>query len=131
MTPWRRCRDLDTGAPPSAIKRRDERYLVNTRLKATPGDGDQKTGVQGRALDISENGIGGIFHESWIVGSRVNLEIYLPLRHSPLKLDAIVRHTGLKFRYGFEFKDVSPEQRRILQDACKFLATRKSYPAQI
>jgi len=61
-----------------------------------------------------------------MVGSRVNLEISLPVGGFSLKLDAIVRHrTGVKFRYAFEFVDMSLEQRKILQDACNFLASQK------
>jgi PilZ domain-containing protein len=126
MTPWRRIRGPGE-TPPSTMKRRDERYLVNSVLTATREAADRKLEVHGRALDISENGVGGLFSESWTVGSRVNLEISLPVGRSPLKLDAIVRHrTGVKFRYGFEFVDMSLEQRRILQDACNFLASRKA-----
>jgi hypothetical protein len=126
MTPWRRIRGPGE-TPPSSMKRRDERYLVNSVLTATPEAADRKLQVHGRALDISENGVGGLFSESWTVGSRVNLEVSLPVGRSPLKLDAIVRHrTGVKFRYGFELVDMSLEQRRILQDACNFLGSRKA-----
>jgi hypothetical protein len=128
MGPWRRSRGSgDT--PRSTAKRRHERYFVNTRLLAVMEDEDRTSGVHGRALDVSESGVGGIFDEAWALGSRINLEISLPAIHSPLKLKAIVRHcTGTKFRYGFEFIDVSAEQQRILGVACKFLATRKSIP---
>jgi PilZ domain len=122
MTPWRRARGPGDN-PASTIKRKYERYLVNTLLTAMPEVGDREIEVQGRALDVSENGVGGIFPEIWMVGSQFNLEIRLPDGHPPLNLNAIVRHrTGAKFRYGFEFTDVSPEQRKILQDACKALA---------
>lgn len=122
MTPWRRARG-PSDSPPSTVKRKYERYLVNTLLTAMPEGGDQEIEVQGRALDVCENGVGGIFSETWMVGSRFNLEVRLPEGHPSLKLDAVVRHrTGAKFRYGFEFTDVSPEQRGILHDACKALA---------
>jgi hypothetical protein len=125
MTPWRRARG-PSDSPPSTIKRKNERYLVNTLLTAMPEGGDQGIEVQGRALDISESGVGGIFSESWMVGSRFNLEVRLPKGHASLKLDAILRHcTGATFRYGFEFADVSPEQRTILQNACQALAKQK------
>ena len=102
---------------------------MNTRLTAAPCRDDRKKRIQGRALDISENGVGGLFSETWMVGSRFNLEISLPVGRAPLKLNAVVRHrTGVKFRYGFEFIDMSPEQRIILQGACDFLATRKNIP---
>lgn len=125
MTPWRRALGPGDG-PPSTVQRKYERYLVNTLLTAMPEGGDQEIEVQGRALDISESGVGGIFPEIWMVGSRFNLEVRLPEGHAPLKVNAIVRHrTGANFRYGFEFADVSPDQRRVVQNACKVLAKQE------
>jgi len=89
---------------------------------AAPETEEQPGPEHSRALDISESGVGGLFHESWPVGSRVRLEVSLPVDETPLKVGAIVRHhTGV--RYGFEFIDVSLEQRTVLQRACRTLAT--------
>jgi c-di-GMP-binding flagellar brake protein YcgR len=82
---------------------------------------DQRTGAHSRTLDISESGVGGLFHESWEVGSRVRLEVSLPVEQTPLKIGAIVRHHA-GVRYGFEFIDISLEQRRMLRNACKVLS---------
>ena len=70
-------------------------------------DTEQQPGAEhSRTLDISESGVGGLFHERWEVGSRVRLEVALPVEQTPLKVAAIVRHhTGV--RYGFEFIEVS------------------------
>lgn len=89
---------------------------------AAPETEEQPGAEHSRALDISESGVGGLFHESWPVGSRVRLEVSLPVEQTPLlKVGAIVRHhTGV--RYGFEFIDLSLEQHRILQRACEALA---------
>ena len=126
MIHWRRVRGPGL-APPSAAKRRHERYLLNTRLMVIPGIENQENAIQSRALDISESGVGGLSDENWKVGIRVQLEVSLPVNSTLLKVGAIVRHhTGV--RYGFEFIDISPEQRRILGGACEALSTRKSVP---
>jgi hypothetical protein len=89
---------------------------------AAPITEEQPAAEHSRTLDISESGVGGLFHESWEVGSRVRLEVSLPVAETPLiKVGAIVRHhTGV--RYGFEFIDVSLEQRGILRRACEALS---------
>jgi len=102
-------------------KRRHRRYLLSTHLMAAPDTEEQPSPERSLALDISEGGLGGLFHESWPIGSRVRLEVSLPADETPLKVGAIVRHhTGV--RYGFEFIDVSLEQRKIIQRACEALA---------
>ena len=104
-----------------SAKRRHRRYLLSTHLIAAPDTEERPTSEHSRALDISESGVGGLFHESWPVGSRVRLEVSLPIEQAPLKLGAVVRHhTGV--RYGFEFIDLSLEQRRTLQRACEALS---------
>jgi len=88
---------------------------------AAPDTGEQPSAEHSRTLDISESGVGGLFHESWAVGSRVKLEVSLPVDETPLKVGAIVRHhTGV--RYGFEFVDVSLEQSGIIRRACEVLS---------
>ena len=106
----------------ATAKRRHPRYLLSMRLMAASITEEQPAAEHSRTLDISESGVGGLFHESWEVGSRVRLEVSLPVEETPLiKVGAIVRHhTGV--RYGFEFIDVSLEQRSVLQRACRALA---------
>jgi PilZ domain len=124
MNHWRRVHG--PGVPP-APERRHSRYLLNTRLTVIPTTEDQQNSIQSRALDISESGVGGLFHESWNVGIRVQLEVSLPVDPTLPKVGAIVRHhTGA--RYGFEFVDVSLEQRKILGGACEALSNRKGVP---
>jgi c-di-GMP-binding flagellar brake protein YcgR len=123
MCPWRRAPGPGE-TPPSTAKRRHPRYLLSTRLTAMPESEDEQTRVQSRALDISESGVGGLFHESWNVGIRVKLEVSLPVDEALLRVGAIVRHhTGV--RYGFEFMDMSHEQRRTVRVTCEALSMRK------
>ena len=126
MSHWRRVRGPGVSAP-SARERRHARFLLNTRLTVIPVPEDETNAIQSRALDVSESGVGGLFDESWKVGIRVQLELSLPVDTTLLKVGAIVRHhTGV--RYGFEFIDMSSEQRKILSGACDVLSTRKSVP---
>ena len=82
---------------------------------------NQPSGARSRTLDISESGVAGLFQESWDVGTRVRLEVSLPVEQTPLKIGAIVRHHA-GVRYGFEFIDISLEQRRVLRNACRVLS---------
>jgi hypothetical protein len=126
MNHWRRVRGPG-GSPPSAAERRHARYLLNTRLTVIPAVEGHPNPIQSRALDISKSGVGGFLDESWKVGLQVQLEVSLPVDATLLKVGAIVRHhTGI--RYGFEFIDMSPEQRSILSGACEVLSARKSVP---
>ena len=120
MTPWRRSHGPDN-LQPSMLQRRNERYLLNSRLNATIREDQGETRVQTRALDISESGIGALSRRGWDIGVHVDLEVLLPIPSVHLEIKAVVRHwTGL--RCGLEFEDVSPEQQKVLRDVCKSLA---------
>ena len=126
MSPWRRAGGPDN-LPAATARRRNERYLLSTRLTACIHAAQSETKIQTLALDISESGIGAISTEDWIVGSHAHLEVLLPLGSGPLEIHAVVRHrTGL--RCGLEFVEVSPEQQRALQDACRLLAVPPARP---
>lgn len=103
-------------------KRRHTRYLLNASITALlPGTPEIRS--RSRTLDISESGVGGIFHDNWEPGFRLNLEIAVPIGQVPLKLGAIVRHhSGV--RYGFQFIDILPQERATLRELCRFLALR-------
>jgi hypothetical protein len=122
MTSWRRPPRPDDVKAASG-KRRHTRYLLNAPITAVLSDTDLESRSRSRTLDVSESGIGGLFHENWEPGIRLKLEIAVPIRRTAMKVGAIVRHhTGV--RYGFEFMDVLPEERATLLELCQFLATR-------
>ena len=126
MSPWRRSPGPDN-LPPSTVKRRNERYLLSTRLTATIREGQDEAKIQTHALDISESGIGTLSLEGWGAGLHVELDVTLPIESARLEIQAIVRHqTGVKC--GLEFVEVSPKQQEVLRDVCKFLATRPIRP---
>jgi c-di-GMP-binding flagellar brake protein YcgR len=127
MTPWRRRRGADD-LPPSTVKRRNERYLLSTRLTAAIRGESGETKVKTHALDISESGIGTLAGEGWGVGSHVNLEVPLPVQDTLLEIQGVVRHrTGT--RCGLEFLEVSPEQQQVLRKVCKYLAGHSGSPS--
>ena len=80
MTPWRRGRGSNN-LPPSTVKRRNERYLLNARLTATVCGERGETKTQTHALDISESGIGTLAGEGWDVGIHLNLKLSLPVEN--------------------------------------------------
>ena len=126
MTPWRRARGPEN-LPPSTVKRRNERYLLSTRLTATIRDGQHESKVQTHVLDISESGIGALCLQGWGAGVHVDLDVVLPQDSAHLEIQAIVRHqTGV--RCGLEFVDLSAKQQETLRDFCRFLASRPIKP---
>jgi hypothetical protein len=115
--------DLMAPTKPGLVsgKRRHPRFLLNAPIIAVLSDTTPETRSRSRTLDVSEGGIGGLFQDSWDPGLRVNLEVTVPIRRTPLKLDAIVRHhTGV--RYGFELADVMSQDRATLRELCRLLA---------
>ena len=120
MTSWRRPPRTNKSA---SGKRRHTRYLLNAPITAVLSDTIPESRSRSRTLDVSEGGIGVLFHENWEPGARLNLEVAVPIGSTSLKLDAVVRHhTGV--RYGFEFVDVLPQEHATLLELCQFLATR-------
>jgi c-di-GMP-binding flagellar brake protein YcgR len=118
MTSWRPPRPKDDKL--RSAKRRHTRYLLDASMTAVLSD---NTRSRSRTLDVSESGIGAVFHENWEPGLCLNLEIALPIGRTLLKVGAIVRH-HTAMRYGFEFIDVLPQQRATVRELCQFLATR-------
>jgi len=79
--------------------------------------------LKGRALDISEIGIGVVLGEDIPVGEVVKLNI--PLPSGPVTICATVRQRSSFFRYGFEFVE-SNSVREILESACRQLAVQQA-----
>ena len=102
-------------------RRRYQRYEIDTQLHVTVLGVEQRKTMRGRSLDISEVGIGGVFAAVWDVGTPVHLEFLVPITRNPVRVRGAVRsHSG--HRYGFEFVDLSPDQREIISKTCRTLA---------
>jgi PilZ domain len=101
--------------------RRYQRYEIDTQLQVTVLGVEQPGAMQGRALNISEAGIAGVFVTAWDVGTPVQLEFSVPITRSPIKVGGLLRsHSG--HRYGFEFVDLNPDQREMISRTCRTLA---------
>jgi c-di-GMP-binding flagellar brake protein YcgR len=106
---------------PLVNRRRYQRYEIDTQLHVTVLGVEQRGTIRGRALDISEAGIAGVFATEWEVGTPVRLEFSVPVTRSPVRVGGVLRsHSGC--RYGFEFVDLSPDQREVISKTCRTLA---------
>jgi hypothetical protein len=106
---------------PPTNTRRFQRYEIEAELRATIWGVEQRGMMQGRALNISEVGIAGIFVAGWDVGTPVHLEFSVPVTSSAVRVGAVVRNQT-DHRYGFEFVDLSADQREVISKTCRTLA---------
>src|SRR2546426_11400666 len=106
---------------PLTNQRRYPRYEIDTPLRVTTLGVEQRGTMQGRSLNISEAGIAGGFVTEWVVGTPGHLEFSVPVTSSPVRVGGVVRSRS-GYRYGFEFGDLSPDQREIIDKTCRTLA---------
>ncbi len=106
---------------PPINRRRYQRYEIDTHLHVTVLGAEQRVTMRGRALNISEAGIAGVFVAVWDVGTPVHLEFSVPVTSSPVRVGGLLcSHSG--YRYGFEFVDLNPDQHEIISKTCRTLA---------
>jgi len=106
---------------PVMNRRRYRRYEIDTQLQVILLGSEQRGTLRGRSLNISEAGIAGVFVTVWDVSAPVHLEFSVPVTSNPVRVGAVVRSRS-GYRYGFEFVDLSPEQREIINKTCRTLA---------
>lgn len=98
---------------PWPVPRLSRRYLMDQRLLLRGG---ADAVFHGRTKDISENGLGAIVAGELDADDPLQLEFYLPGKLNVVKLMAQVRyHQG--FQYGFQFLDMTDQQRAMLREA--------------
>ena len=101
-------------------RRRYERYDIDTEITARLSlDGPEI--MRGYSLDISINGIAGVFATGWELGTRVWLEFSLPKCTGQMQVQGMVRNRS-GYRYGFEFVNLSGKERLLIQRTCRVLA---------
>jgi c-di-GMP-binding flagellar brake protein YcgR len=101
-------------------RRRYERYEIDTEITARLSlDGPEV--MRGYSLDISINGVAGVFATGWEMGTHVWLEFSLPKCTGQMKVPAVVRNRS-GYRYGFEFVNLSGRERLLIQRTCRVLA---------
>lgn len=104
---------------PTPHTRRYPRYELETELRAAILGEDYRE-MRGRSLNINEGGIGGVFVAGWEVGTSVNLQFSVPVATTPIHVRGVVRNcTG--YRYGFEFSDLTAEERETISRTCRTL----------
>src|SRR3979411_1048008 len=107
--------------PRSSIEaRRFTREEVDTESHVVTFGREKQEVVRGRALNISEAGVAGLFVTGWDAGTTVNLKFVVPVVSNPLSVDAVVRSRS-EYRYGFEFVELNPAQREVISKTCRTL----------
>jgi hypothetical protein len=101
--------------------RRFPRYEIDTEIHVATFGREKQEVMRGRALNISEAGVAGLFLTGWDAGTAVNLKFFVPVVSNPLSVDAVVRSRS-DHRYGFEFVELNPVQREIIDKTCRALA---------
>ena len=104
--------------------RRYERYELETELIANPFGAERGEVMRGRSLDINEGGIAGIFTTGLDVGTAVSLQFSVPIATPPVRVRAVIRNRT-RFRYGFEFVELTPEQHETVSRTCRTLGLLK------
>lgn len=96
------------------------RFAVDIGFTLQPAPPDALGRIRGRMVDIGLGGFGGV--TSMEIGLRQKLvaEFRLPGAHEPLQIKVIVRYHK-ESRYGFEFLDISRQQRDQIRQACQSL----------
>jgi hypothetical protein len=103
----------------STHARRYHRYELETELRAAAFGVDHRE-MRGRSLNINEGGIAGVFVAGWEVGTPVNLQFSVPITANPVRVKGVVRNsTG--YRYGFEFSELTEEERETIRRTCRTL----------
>ena len=101
--------------------RRFPRYELDTEIHVATFGKEKQEVMRGRALNISEAGVAGLFVTGWDAGTVVNLKFFVPVVSNPISVDAVVRSRS-DHRYGFEFVELNPVQREIIDKTCRALA---------
>ncbi|HVO59533.1 MAG TPA: PilZ domain-containing protein [Terriglobales bacterium] len=114
---WSRSQESEQVSPE---RRCFERYDLDTELTARLSF-DGPAIMRGYSLDISINGIAGVFVTGWEVGTHVWLEFSLPTWTGRIQMQAVVRNRS-GYRYGFEFVNLSGRDRLLIQKTCRVLS---------
>jgi len=109
------------GHQSSIEARRFPRYEIDAEIHVAMFGRAKQEVMRGRALNISETGVAGLFVTGWDAGTTVNLKFSVPVVSNPLSVDAVVRSRS-DYRYGFEFVELNPVQREIIGKTCRTLA---------
>lgn len=99
-------------------RRRVPRFELQAPLDVTAKRTEAAESIPGRTVNISERGIEAVMAGELIEGETVSVDLMLPDDADPLRLQAIVRHTG-ELSCGLEFRRLSAEQREKVRHYTK------------
>ena len=105
---------------PPIDTRRHQRYELETELTANIRGVERREVMRRHSLNINDGGIAGLFATGWDVGTSVNLQFLVPIATAPIRVSGVVRNRT-SYRYGFEFVDLTPEQRETISRTCRTL----------
>lgn len=109
-------------APPILVRRRFPRFTVSSEFTLRPTGRVSTEEVHGIMTDLAEGGCGGNLDRSVLPGELVALAFGVPNCELTLKLNARVRYRNAE-SHGFEFVDVTADQKHDLKRCLEALAT--------
>jgi c-di-GMP-binding flagellar brake protein YcgR len=112
----------DSGqAKPHEEKRRWKRYMIDSAVKVKVSGADGlSTYCYGRANDVGEGGMCLYLAHELKIGRVIDLTLTLPYSERAIQCKVAVRNRE-SFKYGVEFKEMSPIDREILLETCRRL----------
>ena len=103
------------------VARRHPRFLVSVPASLARPRQSGMPAVHGLSLDLSQSGVSAVLCGPPAVGERVRLS--LQFSGASLEILAIVRHSH-STRSGFEFVDLSPAHRELIENRIRTLEER-------
>jgi c-di-GMP-binding flagellar brake protein YcgR len=101
--------------------RRSSRFKVNFAIKLFAVVEQQRSVLQGRSHDLSEEGMAIYIPAELASAQAVQIEFILPDTNQRLGVQAIVRDSK-GFRCGIEFQNLTPFDQAALRRQCEILA---------
>lgn len=102
------------------IARAFPRFQLNVKVTVTATHASGTQVFTGKMTDIGLGGLGANIEPPLLARERVWLEFILPMASEPLKVLAKVMHIEAA-HHGFQFLNLTPEQRELIRRACESL----------
>jgi c-di-GMP-binding flagellar brake protein YcgR len=108
------------GEPDFSGLRRWKRYDFDVRIRVTMVVDGSMRSVYGRGNDLSTGGMAAFVAAELNKGDMIEVDVTLPYSSQPMKLKAMVCNRA-GYKYGLEFLDMLPEQRKLIERTCSAL----------
>ena len=107
-------------------RRKWKRYSIDIAVKVKVSGADGlSTYCYGRGNDVGEGGMCLYLAHELKVGKTIDLTLTLPYSDRAISCKVVVRNRE-SFKYGVEFKELSPSDRDVLLKACRKLGVLQS-----